>query len=236
MHVAIIMDGNGRWATRRGLPRTAGHVEGAKAVRATVEAAARAGIETLTLYAFSAANWERPHGEVDGLMFLLRRYLFTETRRCIDQSIRLNIIGRRDRLDETLLRAIEQSERLSAEGTRMHLRIAVDYSAQFSILAAARRARRMHNVDVKDFHRLLNEADHSAPHAPDVDLLIRTGGEQRLSDFLLWECAYAELHFTDCLWPDFGEAQFQSALDDYAGRVRRFGKVNTDNATKETLQ
>ncbi len=236
MHVAIIMDGNGRWATHRGLPRTAGHVEGAKAVRATVEAAARAGIETLTLYAFSGANWERPRGEVDGLMFLLRRYLFTETRRCIDQSIRLNIIGRRDRLDETLLRAIEQSERLSAEGTRMHLRIAVDYSAQFSILAAARRARRMHNVTPHDFHRLLNEADHSAPHAPEVDLLIRTGGEQRLSDFLLWECAYAELHFTDCLWPDFGEAQFQSALDDYAGRVRRFGKVNTDSATKETLQ
>jgi undecaprenyl diphosphate synthase len=229
MHVAIIMDGNGRWATRRALPRTAGHVEGAKAVRATVEAAVRAGIETLTLYAFSAANWERPRGEVDGLMFLLRRYLFTETHRSVDQSIRLNIIGRRDRLDETLLRAIEQSERLSAPGSRMNLRIAVDYSAQFSILAAARRARRMHNVTAQDFHRLLNEADHSAPHAPDVDLLIRTGGEQRLSDFLLWECAYAELHFTDCLWPDFGAAQFQGALDDYAGRVRRFGKVNSES-------
>src|SRR5262249_21101319 len=145
MHVAIIMDGNGRWATRRGLPRTAGHVEGAKAVRVTVEAAVRAGVETLTLYAFSAANWERPRGEVDGLMFLLRRYLFTETRRCIDQQVRLNIIGRRDRLNESLLRAIEQSERMSADGNRMHLRIAVDYSAQFSILAAARRARRMAN-------------------------------------------------------------------------------------------
>ncbi len=113
MHVAIIMDGNGRWATRRGLPRTAGHIEGAKAVRTTVEAAARSGIDTLTLYAFSAANWERPRGEVDGLMFLLRRYLFTETRRCVDQSIRLSVIGRRDRLDESLLRAIEQSERMT---------------------------------------------------------------------------------------------------------------------------
>lgn len=228
MHVAIIMDGNGRWATRRGLPRTAGHVEGAKAVRRTVEAAVGAGTETLTLYAFSSANWERPRGEVDGLMFLLRRYLFTETRRCMDQSIRLNVIGRRDRLDETLLRAIEHSEKLTADGARMHLRIAVDYSGQFSILTAARRARRMHNVTAQDFSRLLNEADHSIPAASDVDLVIRTGGEQRLSDFLLWESAYAELHFTDCLWPDFDEAQFQAALEDYAGRARRFGKVNAE--------
>ncbi|HEU4623664.1 MAG TPA: polyprenyl diphosphate synthase [Steroidobacteraceae bacterium] len=228
MHVAIIMDGNGRWATRRGLPRTAGHVEGAKAVRATVEAAVRAGIETLTLYAFSAANWQRPRGEVDGLMFLFRRYLFTETRRCIDESIRLNVIGRRDRLDESLLRAIQHSEQLTAGGTRMHLRIAVDYSSQFSLLAAARRSRRLANVTAQDFRRLLNEVDHSAVEAPDVDLLIRTGGEQRLSDFLLWECAYAELHFTDCLWPDFDEAQFQRALEDYAGRARRFGRVNSE--------
>jgi undecaprenyl diphosphate synthase len=228
MHVAIIMDGNGRWATRRALPRTAGHVEGAKAVRIAVEAAARAGVETLSLYAFSAANWERPRAEVEGLMLLLRRYLFAETRRCIEQSIRLNVIGRRDRLDETLLRAIEQSERLTAECTRMHLRIAVDYSAQFSLLSAAHVARQMEAVTARDFHRLLNDVDHSVPQAPNVDLLIRTGGEQRLSDFLLWECAYAELHFTDCLWPDFDEAQFQSALADYAGRVRRFGKVNSD--------
>ena len=199
MHVAIIMDGNGRWATRRGLPRTAGHVEGAKAVRAAVAAAARAGIETLTLYAFSAANWERPRGEVDGLMFLFRRYLFAETRRCIDESIRLNVIGRRDRLDETLLRAVEHSEQLTAGGKRMHLRIAVDYSAQFSILAAARRSRRMADVTLHDFRRLLNEVDHSREHAPEVDLLIRTGGEKRLSDFLLWECAYAELHFLECM-------------------------------------
>jgi len=229
MHVAIIMDGNGRWATQRGLPRTAGHVEGAKAVRLAVESAARAGIETLTLYAFSAANWDRPRAEVDGLMFLLRRYLFTETRRCIDQSIRLNIIGRRDRLDESLLHAIEQSERMSADGTRMHLRIAVDYSAQHSIIAAARRARRRsESLTSQDFHRLLDEVNHSIPAAGEVDLLIRTGGEKRLSDFLLWECAYAELHFTDCLWPDFNEQHFQAALEEYAGRARRFGKVNSE--------
>jgi undecaprenyl diphosphate synthase len=228
MHVAIIMDGNGRWATQRGLPRPVGHVEGAKAVRTTVEAAARAGIETLSLYAFSAANWERPRGEVEGLMFLFRRYLFTETRRCMDESIRINVIGRRDRLDESLLRAIEQAERLTASCERMHLRIAVDYSAQQGILQAARRARRAHDLTAQRFHRLLNEVNHSARHTAEVDLLIRTGGEKRLSDFLLWESAYAELHFTDCLWPDFDEHQFQAALDEYAGRARRFGKVNCE--------
>jgi len=228
MHVAIIMDGNGRWATQRGLPRPAGHVEGAKAVRVTVEAAARAGIETLSLYAFSAANWERPRGEVDGLMFLLRRYLFTETRRCMDESIRINVIGRRDRLDDSLLRAIEQSEKLTANGERMHLRIAIDYSAQQSILQAARRARREHDLTAQRFQRLLNEANHSARQTGEVDLLIRTGGEKRLSDFLLWESAYAELHFTDCLWPDFDEQQFQAALEEYAGRARRFGRVNEE--------
>jgi undecaprenyl diphosphate synthase len=232
MHVAIIMDGNGRWATRRGLPRPVGHVEGAKAVRAAVEAVARAGVETLTLYAFSAANWERPRAEVDGLMFLFRRYLFTETRRCIDESIRMSVIGRRDRLEESLLRAIEHSEHLTADGKRMHLRIAVDYSAQNSILQAARRARRSHTLTAQEFHRLLNEVNHSRPAASEVDLLIRTGGEKRLSDFLLWECAYAELYFTDCLWPDFDEQQFQAALEDYAGRVRRFGKVNSETAAE----
>jgi undecaprenyl diphosphate synthase len=228
MHVAIIMDGNGRWATQRGLPRPAGHVEGAKAVRTTVEAAVRAGIQTLSLYAFSAANWERPHAEVEGLMFLLRRYLFTETRRCMDQSVRLNVIGRRDRLDDSLLRAIEQSERLTAHCERMHLRIAVDYSGQQSILRAARRARRAHDLTAQRFHRLLNEVNHSARQTEEVDLLIRTGGEKRLSDFLLWESAYAELHFTDCLWPDFDEPHFQAALEDYAGRARRFGRVNSE--------
>src|SRR5882757_5927296 len=173
LHVAIIMDGNGRWAQRRGLPRTAGHVEGAKAVNEVVEAAARTGLRALTLYAFSADNWGRPNTEVAALMRLLRRYLMTETGRCIEQSIRINIIGRRDRLSAALVHAIEQSERLTAACTGMHLRIAVDYSA--------------------------------AP-AGAVDLLIRTGAEKRLSDFLLWQCAYAELFFADCMWPDFGES------------------------------
>jgi undecaprenyl diphosphate synthase len=225
MHVAIIMDGNGRWATQRGLPRTAGHVEGAKAVRTAVETAARAGVDTLTIYAFSAANWARPPSEIAALMRLFGQYLFTETRRCVEQSIRINVIGRRDRLSDSLLRSIEQSERSSAGGSGMHLRIAVDYSAQHSIVEAARRAGRAADLTAEGFHRLLQEVDHCAYPASEVDLLIRTGSERRLSDFMLWECAYAELHFADCLWPDFDEPRFRSALEDYAGRQRRFGAL-----------
>ncbi len=227
MHLAIIMDGNGRWATQRGLPRTAGHVEGAKAVRATVETAARAGVDTLTLYAFSAANWNRPPAEIAALMKLFGQYLFSETRRCVEQSIRVNVIGRRDRLSENLLRSIEQSERMSASCTGMHLRVAVDYSSQYSILKAAQLAAARGASDgdlaADDFERCLEEVDHSVPTAGPVDLLIRTGSERRLSDFLLWECAYAELHFSDCLWPEFDESRFRHALNDYAGRQRRFG-------------
>ncbi|MEA3105960.1 MAG: undecaprenyl diphosphate synthase [Gammaproteobacteria bacterium] len=230
MHVAIIMDGNGRWATHRGLPRVAGHAEGAKSVRTAVETAARAGIDTLTLYAFSAANWARPPAEIAALMKLFGQYLFSETRRCVEQSICVNVIGRRDRLSENLLRSIEQSERLSASCTGMHLRVAVDYSSQYSIVraaqAAAREAAAGTDLTTDDFERSLHEVDHSARAAGPVDLLIRTGNERRLSDFLLWECAYAELHFSECLWPDFDEARFRQALSDYAGRQRRFGGLS----------
>ena len=225
LHVAIIMDGNGRWAQRRGMPRSAGHVHGAKAVNGIVEAAARAGIRTLTLYAFSSDNWGRPSLEVDALMRLLQRYLTTETRQCVEQSIRINVIGRRDRLRPSLVRAIEQSERLTAGCSRMRLRIAIDYSSQHSILEAARRARGNGGLSVEEFQDLLAHVDHSVPDTGPVDLLIRTGGEQRLSDFLLWDCAYAELYFTDRLWPDFGEAELRMALADYARRQRRFGKL-----------
>ncbi|MGA7538650.1 MAG: polyprenyl diphosphate synthase [Steroidobacteraceae bacterium] len=227
LHVAIIMDGNGRWAQRRGLPRSAGHVHGAKAVNGVVEAAAHSGIDTLTLYAFSSDNWGRPSLEVDALMRLLQRYLTTETRSCIEQSIRINVIGRRDRLQPSLARAIEQSERLTAGCTRMQLRIAIDYSSQHSILEAVRRAPRDGGLSMEEFADLLARVDHSVPDSGAVDLLIRTGGEQRLSDFLLWDCAYAELYFTDRLWPDFGEAELKAALADYARRQRRFGKVLT---------
>jgi undecaprenyl diphosphate synthase len=226
MHVAIIMDGNGRWATQRGLPRTAGHIEGAKAVRATVETAARAGVETLTLYAFSSANWARPPAEIAALMRLFGQYLFTETRRCVEQSIRINVIGRRDRLSENLLRSIEQSERSSAAGSGMLLRIAVDYSSQHSIVQAARRVAHEVPLDTAAFQRLINEVDHCAYPVREVDLLIRTGSERRLSDFLLWESAFAELHFSDCLWPDFDEHRFHSAIEDYNSRQRRFGGLN----------
>jgi undecaprenyl diphosphate synthase len=225
LHVAIIMDGNGRWAVRRGLPRTAGHIEGAKKVNAVVEAAAREGIRTLTLYAFSSDNWARPGHEVSALMRLLAHYLTVETPTCVKESIRLNVIGRRDRLSPPLIHAIEQSERTTAAGSRLHLRIAVDYSSQHSILEAARRAGGAEPLSVEAFHGLMAEVNHSTRACGSVDLLIRTGGEQRLSDFLLWECAYAELYFTDQLWPDFGAPELQAALADFARRQRRFGKV-----------
>jgi undecaprenyl diphosphate synthase len=219
------MDGSGRWASQRGWPRTAGHIEGAKAVCAVVDAAARAAVDTLTLYGFSAVNRARPPAEVDALMRLFRKYLLMETRGCVAQSIRVNVIGRRDRLNADLVRAIERSERLSAAGSRMHLRIVLDYSSHDSIVRAAWRADRTAKLTPDNFHRLLEEVDHSALPAGPVDLLIRTGGEKRLSDFMLWEVAHAELHFTDCLWPDFDEEHFQCALDDYAGRHRRFGAL-----------
>jgi len=225
MHIAIIMDGNGRWAARRGLPRTAGHRAGAKAVDAIVEAAARRRIDTLTLYAFSAANWSRPTEEVAALFRLFRRYLITQTRRCLEQAIRINVMGRRDRLSAELVRTIADSEAATAHCSGMHLRIAIDYSAQDSLIETCRRLRAEPFVDRTRFVQCLAEVDRSTATSAAVDLLIRTGGEQRLSDFLLWECAYAELHFTECPWPDFDETAFEQALTDYAARERRFGAI-----------
>ena len=178
MHTAIIMDGNGRWAERRGLPRSAGHRAGAKAVRRIVEAATRGPIDILTLYAFSSDNWSRPPQEVANLMRLLKRYLVSETARCLDNGVRLSVIGRRDRLSRDLVRTIENTERLTAGGTKLHLRLAVDYSARAAIAAAAARA---HSPE--DFERELAAAVHSDVDAP-VDLLIRTGGERRLERLL----------------------------------------------------
>ncbi len=228
MHIAIIMDGNGRWATRRGLPRTAGHRAGAKAVDVVVETAARHAIDTLSLYAFSSANWQRPANEVNALFALLRHHLIRQTRRCLEQSIRLSIIGRRDRLDLALLQVIRHSEQATAQCNGMHLRIAVDYSAQFSLVETARRLRSQEAIDSGSFATQLAAVDHSARPASTVDLLIRTGGEKRLSDFLLWECAYAEFHFLDCLWPDFDAPAFAQSLAEYAARDRRFGQVTVE--------
>jgi len=219
LHVAIIMDGNGRWATRRGLPRIAGHREGAKAVRRVVEAAPELGIRDLTLYAFSSDNWRRPAAEVDALMEMFERYLRTETRNCVKNGIRLTVIGRRDRLTPGLARAIRHAERATRAGKNLHLRVAVDYSAREAILAASRR--------LPSVGETSREALSGALGVPDVDLLIRTGGEQRLSDFLLWECAYAELYFTPRMWPEFGREDLESALAYFSQRDRRFGGLGT---------
>jgi undecaprenyl diphosphate synthase len=223
MHTAIIMDGNGRWAERRGLPRSAGHRAGAKAVRRVVEAATRSTVDVLTLYAFSADNWARPPGEVASLMRLLKRYLVSETARCLENGVRLSVIGRRDRLARDLLHTIEHTERITADGNKLHLRLAIDYSARAAIACAAARARDDCSPD--EFERHLAAAVHSDAAAP-VDLLIRTGGERRLSDFLLWESAYAELVFVDTFWPDFDAVAFDAALREFGRRDRRFGGLS----------
>src|ERR1051325_1957332 len=192
MHVAIIMDGNGRWATSRTLPRSAGHAAGVRTARNIVESAVRSGIGTLTLYAFSSDNWGRPRPEVIALMRLLRRSLLVESKRCLENGVRLSIVGRRDRLPASLRQTIAQAEALTANGRNLHLRIAVDYSSRDAILRAAARAKDVTALTRERFAQLLADVDHDPAPVRDVDLLIRTGGEQRLSDFLLWECAYAE--------------------------------------------
>jgi undecaprenyl diphosphate synthase len=257
-HVAVIMDGNGRWATRRGRPRTAGHLAGARATRQVVAAAARAGVRELTLYAFSADNWARPAAEVRALMRLFARYLAAEAARCAADGVRLRVIGRRDRLDPSLLAAVEHAERTTGAGRGLRVRLAIDYSARDAIVAASAReaapdrdgaaprggAGAPNDSAAPD--RRAGPDDPAGPHGPaararfaravaravhdpdppaDVDLLVRTGGELRLSDFLLWECAYAELWFTDVLWPDFTPRHLGEAFAAYARRQRRFGAL-----------
>jgi undecaprenyl diphosphate synthase len=225
LHVAIIMDGNGRWATRRGLPRVVGHRAGAKAVRRVVEAAPNFDVTTLTLYAFSSDNWQRPTHEVSLLMRLFRDYLACQTQRLADNGIRLSVIGRRDRLPVELCAAIEAAESATAAGQTMLLRVAVDYSSRDAILLAAERLGTSGVATRDEFARLLGEITNSVGPAADVDLLIRTSGEQRLSDFLLWECAYAELYFTDRFWPDFDAFDLERAIQEFHSRQRRFGRV-----------
>jgi undecaprenyl diphosphate synthase len=221
-HAAIIMDGNGRWAMRRGMPRQAGHAAGVEALGRIVEAAPTLGIDTLTVYAFSADNWQRPKTEVGALMGLLRRYVETEVRRLAESGTRLTVIGRRDRLPADIATAIARAEATTAGGTKLNLRVAVDYSARDAILAAAAAAASSGDFSRSGFVRHLGGEQ---PHR-DVDLLIRTGGEKRLSDFLLWECAYAELYFTDRLWPDFGAEDLSAAVAAFRGRERRFGGLS----------
>lgn len=220
LHVGVIMDGNGRWATSQGLSRVAGHREGAKALKRIVEVAPEAGIGVLTVYAFSSDNWRRPAEEVGWLMRLFRSYLRSERRACVENGVRVTVIGRRDRLPESLQREIETTARVTRGGDRLWLRIAVDYSGRDAIVRAAQLAGS--DMDVERFGRLVTLVDHCDP-VPPLDLLIRSGGERRLSDFQLWEAAYAELHFSPRLWPDFGPGDLELALRDFEGRERRFG-------------
>jgi undecaprenyl diphosphate synthase len=219
------MDGNGRWATARGLPRIAGHREGARAVRRTVEASPDLGIGTLTLYAFSSDNWQRPTAEVSALMDLLERFLIRERRELEEKGVKLEVIGRRDRLHPRIVREIERTEEATASGSTLRLRVAVDYSARWAISAAAHALSNGGELDPVAFAASLQRAQHSSVETPDVDLLIRTSGEKRLSDFLLWESAYAELYFTPTLWPDFGAEALTRALAEYRRRDRRFGRI-----------
>ena len=225
-HAAIIMDGNGRWATRKGMPRQAGHAAGVEALGRIVEAAPTLGIDTLTVYAFSADNWQRPKTEVGALMGLLRRYVDSEVRRLAESGTRLKVIGRRDRLPPDIATAIARAEATTAAGTKLNLRVAVDYSARDAILAAAAAAAGSGDLSRETFSRHLSGTGAGEEPHSDVDLLIRTGGEKRLSDFLLWECAYAELYFTDRLWPDFGADDLAAAVASFHGRERRFGGLS----------
>jgi undecaprenyl diphosphate synthase len=227
LHVAIIMDGNGRWAAQRGLPRTAGHRAGIAAMRRVVERAPDAGIGCLTLYAFSSDNWRRPAAEVEAIFRLLRIFLRIETARLRENGVRLEVIGRRDRLPQAALQAIEKAERATTRGVRLHLRVAIDYSSREAIARAAASA--IASLGSDGAARLdwlgprLGRA--LTAESGEVDLLIRTGGEKRLSDFLLWECAYAELVFLKRMWPDFDAADLDAALDEFHNRERRFGAV-----------
>jgi len=236
-HVAIIMDGNGRWGLGRGRTRAAGHVAGTAAVRRTVESAPELGITTLTLYAFSSDNWRRPRGEVSHLMRLFQEYLESECARLTDSGVRLSVIGRRDRIPWSLKRRLVHVEERTSDGTALHLRVAIDYSARDAMLAAAGHIAEGVPPTRQAFERYLSRAIHAPCGTRDVDLLIRTGGEQRLSDFLLWESAYAELFFTDVMWPDFSEADLTSAVQAFAARHRRYGGLSkgSGRATESSL-
>ena len=219
LHVGIIMDGNGRWATRRCLSRLRGHEAGVEAIRRVVEAAPEQGVGTLTLYAFSTDNWRRPRAEVAGLMMLLRFYLANEVESLVRNGVRLTVIGRRDRLPDGIADAIGRAEAATAKGKVLHLRVAVDYSAREAILNAATKLASVSEPTRELFSQLVTgEAD-----LRDVDLIIRTSGEKRLSDFLLWEGAYAELHFTERMWPEFDAEDLAEALASFHRRERRFG-------------
>jgi undecaprenyl diphosphate synthase len=229
-HVAVIMDGNGRWARARGLPRIAGHRAGAQAVRRCIEAAIASGIDWLTLYAFSSENWRRPQAEVSDLTALMRQYLRSELAELSANGVRFRVIGDRERFSPELRTELDRAERQTAGNCRLNLTVALSYGGRAEIVSAARSAVRAaqagkidpETMDEASFGRFLSTAG-----MPDPDLLIRTSGEQRLSNFLLWQCAYAELLFLDVLWPDFAASHLSSAIAEYARRERRYGASGT---------
>lgn len=225
-HVAIIMDGNGRWATKRLLPRVVGHRQGAEAVRRTVRAAADLNIDYITLYAFSSENWKRPADEVDDLMGLLRHYLQNEINELHDSNVALRFIGARDRLSDDVKQLIDEAQARTAGNDGLNLVIALNYGARAELAMAARAIAELVSTG-KIVPAAVDEAlieQHLLTHdIPDPDIIIRTSGEQRLSNFLLWQAAYAELIFLECLWPDFDKAVLESALAEYHARDRRFG-------------
>ncbi|RLJ15710.1 di-trans,poly-cis-decaprenylcistransferase [bacterium endosymbiont of Escarpia laminata] len=227
-HVAIIMDGNGRWAQRRGLPRYAGHPVGVDAVRNIVECCVQKKIQVLTLFAFSSENWRRPKKEVGLIMDLFIRALGKEARRLHRNGVRLKIIGEREAFSEKLQHRILEVEELTAENRGLTLQVAANYGGRWDIIQAAKslaRAVAAGELSPEDIDEASLAGALSFPDLPNPDLFIRTGGEQRLSNFLLWQAAYSELYFTDLLWPDFDTAAFENALADFAGRQRRFGRT-----------
>lgn len=223
-HIAIVMDGNGRWATARGLPRAAGHRQGVEALRRCVRACVDKGVSHLTVFAFSSENWQRPPDEISGLMGLLVRALSREVPALAEQGVRLKFAGSREGLSASVLAGIDRAQALTAGHRRLTLTVAFNYGGRWDIVQACQRLVRQglpaEQIDEASIAREL-----ALSFAPDPDLLIRTGGEQRISNFLLWQSAYAELYFTDRLWPDFDATDLQAALDDYARRERRFGRV-----------
>jgi len=221
LHVAIISDGNGRWATQRGLPRCAGHRAGAAAAQRVIAAAPRLGIQMLSFFALSSANWRRPPAEVRAILNVLHEYLLAETARCIVEDIRLTIIGQRNRLPCTLRETIADCEAATAAGQRLHLRLAIDYSSREAIFLAA--FYKATTLSVSSFDEVLAEIHRGS--SPEVDLLIRTGGEHRLSDFLLWECAFAELLFLPKRWPDFTVEDLEACVREFHSRERTRGAL-----------
>jgi len=231
-HIAIIMDGNGRWAKARGLPRTFGHRAGVNALKRTVEAAADFGVQWLTVFGFSTENWRRPAPEVNELMGLMKAYVESDLERLAREGVRVRVIGRRDGLAADVLEVIERAERRTAQNDRFHLQVAFNYGGRADIAEAARRYAQAiiagdiagDQTDEAAFDRFLSTAQ-----GPPLDLIIRTSGERRLSNFLLWEAAYAELVFQDILWPDYGPDALRAAIDEYQGRERRYGGAEIDD-------